>query len=323
MPEVPAIGAIADPGQGTDGEKRRAHVLGRRACRHQQAGAADREQCLPRREARLPVDREAGEAHSRKPARPRPGRGERRHAPKQREDEREERSGTELPGAGRSAVEPEAIREGHGGRRLRQRLDCELEGGCGERRERDQRRQSRCASEESRATEEPGAQKERRDDDVELLLDGERPGVEERVERRAGAEVALRERAQVDVGAEGRREEARQRGDVHRPDGRRQRPEGGDDDDHRREGGQQPPHAARVEAREAQPPLALELGDERARDHEAGDREEHVHAREAAREGQPRVEEDDERNCDPAQPLDIGSLRAGRRPPRTDCHRRH
>jgi hypothetical protein len=97
--------------------------------------------------------------------------------------------------------------------------------------------------------------------------------------------------------------------DFDRPD-RREEQEREDADRGEQDGRerQQPAGAAGVEAAQRYPPGPLELAEQEAGDEEAGDDEEDVDADVAAgEEGQPGMAEEDRRDRDSAQSLDVGS----------------
>ena len=156
-------------------------------------------------------------------------------------------------------------------------------------------------------------EQEQRPEEVELLLDAQRPVVQHRVLRSAEGEVVDRlegelpvrvvegggERVEANRGAEHRRGEelhAHSDGDQH--EGR-----------HR----EQTPDAAGVERAERDRPGGLELVDEQSRDQEARDHEEDVDPDVPAGDrGHARVERDDEHDRDRPQPLDVRAERPGR-----------
>ncbi len=118
-----------------------------------------------------------------------------------------------------------------------------------------------------------------RPEQVELLLDGQRPEVDEQ-QRRGAVEVA-RPRCHLDpVGGEGQRAESlptdgdeqvapHQSGgaDAHHDDGQ--------------QGGQQPAGATQPELRQVDPSTSADLAQQQSGDQEAGDDEEDVDAEEA------------------------------------------
>jgi hypothetical protein len=75
----------------------------------------------------------------------------------------------------------------------------------------------------------------------------------------------------------------------------------GDRGQHHERGREEPSRPAGVEARERDRPYAFELGEKQARDEEAGDDEEDVHADVAARgDGEPGMVDDDDHHGDGA-----------------------
>ena len=154
-------------------------------------------------------------------------------------------------------------------------------------------------------------QQEGRPDEVELLLDRERPEVEER--RRPGdrGEVVALGQREPDVGDGQRRggtigHDLRPVEETHEGPRRRER-----GDEHDRGRGQEAPDPAGVEPAERDPAAALVLAHEEAGDQEAADDEEDVDADEAAGDRQAGMEQDDEEDREPAEALDV---RAERRP---------
>ena len=147
---------------------------------------------------------------------------------------------------------------------------------------------------------------ERRPEQVELLLDAERPEVAEG-RRRRGPEVVRRVDREADVAdREGRRRAVE--GDlreVQRCEDEGRHADGHHDRDERC--GEDPPHPARVEGREADPARPLVLADDQAGDQEARQDEEGVDADEAAgRPREPEMEQEDGDDGDPAKTLEVG-----------------
>ena len=152
-------------------------------------------------------------------------------------------------------------------------------------------------------------------EEVELLLDAERPEVEDRRWRLPHREVVRRlhreshvrdvERSGCRVGRDARDQEGRQQDE---------RCDEGDDQDERR-GGQQAPRPARVEAREGDRPAGRPFPQQEPGDQEAGDDEEDVDPHEPAGDTPDRgVEQDDQHDGDRAQALDVTStIGVGRR----------
>ena len=119
-------------------------------------------------------------------------------------------------------------------------------------------------------------QKEGRVDDVELLLDRERPVVLERRGRPQGGQVVGADRLEVEV----RQEDGRPPPVVGRVIAEDEAEEdvGGHDDDHNDQGrrGKDPSAPTRVEADDRRPTGALSFAQQQPGDHEAGDDEEDV-----------------------------------------------
>ena len=131
-------------------------------------------------------------------------------------------------------------------------------------------------------TEQPeGHDQERRPDEVELLLDAERPEMAER--RRIGrGEVVGRLQGEAHVPERQRRCGA-VLGDTGYLEGREEeRSRDHRDRDGRQDGRQDAPQPPRIEATEIDPAGLLVLAKQQARDQEPGDHEEDVDAREAA-----------------------------------------
>ena len=144
----------------------------------------------------------------------------------------------------------------------------------------------------------PGQEQECRPQQVELLLDAERPEVQHRGDRRRVPVVGLLH-GESDVGDVdgGRRDVLGHRREAHRRQDHGGRHEG--DGEHQERGGQDPPRASRVERGEREAIRGSELAQEQARDQVAGDDEEDVDADVAARElGNPGVEQHDEDDRD-------------------------
>ena len=147
-----------------------------------------------------------------------------------------------------------------------------------------------------------------RPDQVELLLEAQRPEVEIRRWARHRREVVPGRHGEPDVGrgqGRGRAVEGHRR-----PVERRQERVGRDerDDQAGRGGGQDPPHATRVEVTDVDPAGPVVLPDQETRDQEPADQEEDVNADVAP--GDPAevgVVQDDEEDGDPAQALDVGA----------------
>ena len=167
---------------------------------------------------------------------------------------------------------------------------------------------------------EQGQREKQGPDEVELLLDRERPVVQQRRRRLALGEVVepacgevevRREPSGVEAVVDGlaRSHEVHEevRGDV----GRHQR-------QHR--GRQDPPRAANVEPEQRDRPGLARLGEQQARDQEAREDEEDVDADvPAGHRADARVGEDDEQHGDGAKPLNVLAVRKrGRRRRRPD-----
>ncbi len=172
----------------------------------------------------------------------------------------------------------------------------------------------------ARARERADRQDEERDDDVELLLDGQRPGVTQRRRVTDLVEVAVAPADQppVEVEAQGGECVAAELlllGGLLEEGGVRQNC--GDEDEHRR---QHAPRATHVETAHVDATGALTFLDEDARDEEAGEHEEVVDAHPAADEARrAEVIRDDEQDeqAAVASPRSSGSPRA-----RSGCRRR-
>ena len=171
---------------------------------------------------------------------------------------------------------------------------------------------------------------QRREEQVELLLDRQRPRVEQWVERLGRVEVALGEPGEVDVRHRERRGETRTgsrcmlggadravRRDRHDRDGQRERR-------------QDPAGAPTVEVGERHPSGGVDLSQQHRGDHEARDDEEDVDADESAGHREPGMERHDQEDRDPAESLDVlppvsglgaGRPRRGRVLRRTRRHR--
>ncbi len=147
-------------------------------------------------------------------------------------------------------------------------------------------------------------QHDERPDEVELLLDRQRPRVEER--RRLGDRAEVRRVAADEVPVAD--VEDRGRGRRHDVDvAERGRPHRGDDPDHRNEEeqrGQQPPGPPPPEPDEGDRPVVPPLRQEQRRDQEPGEREERVDAVVAAGEPREVVERDDPEDGDRPQPVE-------------------
>ncbi len=217
--------------------------------------------------------------------------------PRQR---RHEGGARELPGAGRQDVERPV---GRGRRQPHRRCQRHHE------RPREQHPQQTAGRDAGAPRQGDGQQDQQRPEDVELLLDAERPGVQVRARGDGVGEVVLPLVREQQVGDEqhGRRPVPREAG----PDQRRQdqdAPEQRDRHD-QRERRYQPPHAARPELDEVDGPVAVHLAQKQRADEVAGDHVEDVDAGEPAGDRDPRVVDDDGEHSDRAQPVDVGAER--------------
>ena len=169
------------------------------------------------------------------------------------------------------------------------------------------------------AGDEDGREEQRRPDEIELLLHGQRPEVEERRGRGDGREIVGRRRREPEVPDRERRrgpieEQVRPIERVGENGGGRQR----HDEDHD-PGRGKAANASSVEVPKAHGPASLDLSKQQARDQEAGDHEEDVDADEAAADREESgVEQDHETHGDTSQALDVRAkpvLRRRRRRP--------
>ena len=147
---------------------------------------------------------------------------------------------------------------------------------------------------------------------VELALDGQRPGMQQRLQCQViGVEIVARDLLEQDVRREhgrrrlGLRQEAHVLGQEHEEEG------GAAGEQHDGERGEDPPDAPLVEGREREA-AARELAPHDGGDEEAGEDVEHVDADEAAANaGEAVMEQDHDRDRDGAQPVEIGPVAAG------------
>ena len=214
--------------------------------------------------------------------------------------DRERAAGEQLVGAGVRAV-------------VRQRARVEQDrqgGGDGGQREHRAEQQPVTDGVAARARDRgPQPEQQRRPEDVELLLDAERPEVDQRAVDVARREVVDLRQGEAPVRAvqRGERRVVADRslvGAVHE-DVRR---DDHDRDDERR-GRQQPAHAARVEAREVDAAAAQQLVDEQARDEVARQHEEDVDADEpASRPAVAEVKDDHEDHGDSTDPVEMRAV---------------
>ncbi len=148
---------------------------------------------------------------------------------------------------------------------------------------------------------------QRREHEVELLLDAQRPVVQQRHLLRRRAEI-VGAAVEIDV-AEGERRPDQRTGEADqlRREQEEDRDDGGDRADHE-EGRHDAPHPPLVEAEDREAAFRG-LGIDRLGDQEAGDDEEHVDADEAA--GQPvraEMEQHHAEHGDGAQSVDMGAV---------------
>ncbi len=292
---MPQVERVADPAQ--EPERRDGHQPGRApaplAGRDERRGAQRGEQRRDARVGRRGIHDQGRGEDRRQP--PPAEQGQRRPGEPGEGDagDGEQAAGRQLPGPGREQV------EGPPGRGL---------GG-------DEAGRERCREDEAQDDGGPDSgspaarpeQQEERPGKVELLLDAERPEVEERRGRADGREVVACRSREPEVGHRrgSRRPVERQPGPVER--GHDHGGDGQDDRDRDERRRQQAPDAAPVEPDEVDATCPLTLPQQEAGDEEAGDDEEDVDAHEAARDGrQLRMEEEDEEDGDPAQALDVG-----------------
>jgi hypothetical protein len=281
VPEIERIGTVTDVPQGTDGERSEAAGDDERGAPGREERGVARERSRAREADRCGGDR--GKADPTHGARD----------PESRCRDREHRAESELPRAGRR-------REvGGGGRRAR------LADRPGERGEpagagdEDEREPAAPRAEENRG-------QERRPDEVELLLDRERPEVQERRRRLRLREVVAPDPREVDIRAErGGPEAVRDRFPSPNEVEQVASSEVGDEQRQRRRG-QDPPRPPNVEAGERDRPAPLGLREQDPGDQEPGEDEEYVHTDEtAAEEGHARVAERDEQNRNRPETLDV------------------
>ena len=300
VPEVPAVGEVADPDRRPRAEPARDHAA--------LAGARDEEQRDPDHEQRGLAGREHPGPVEDEQADDEPGhacRGDdvgqaERDPAEEGHAERHERPRAELPGAARRSVEAEPLRVLDAADRIGERIAVgEVERERGGAADRDDRQPA--------PSELPAEQEQRREDEVELLLDPECPRVQERVEPGADVEVAAAQVVEIEVGREERGGDPGQAGGLLRCDRAAEDAGGRDEHEQHGQGRQKAADAPGVEGAEAEPAGVRELAHERRGDHEAGDDEEDVDAREAARQWQARVVADHEQHGEGPQPLDVGA----------------
>ena len=171
-------------------------------------------------------------------------------------------------------------------------------------------RSSRVKTAPTLARDEHQRDQHRRPDQVVLLLDRQRPRVQQRHQVRLHAEVVAAEPEQ-DVGRRKRRCERRlrqvlllagHRQQQHRAEQYRRR-------EHQRKRGQQATHAARIEARKRDRARLAQLFDQQAGDEKTGDDEEHVDADETAAEARHAgMKSHHDRYGDRPQSVDVGPV---------------
>ena len=302
VPEIEAVGALADPGEGTDLQGGASHAR-RRDDRQHEHGCGERGQRDPEAEgprARLIANHEQREQHNRRPRSDRPTepRPACRGGPRAvRCGIREGQSGTEHEP---DEVGVGAVVDARGGRRVEESgHECRRSESHGQR---DGHPDSWCVGEAQQREGGKGPEQ------IELLLDGERPQVHEELGRRC-VEV---------VGAVSDLEPVRREGrcpqglaaDSDEQVGLDESGDQGRDEDAEREGREQAAGAASPEAGQVEPAVPPHLADQQRGDEEARDDEEDVDAEEAA--GQPgRVEVegddgDDRQRAKTVEPREVG-----------------
>ena len=305
VPEVERVGDAPDEAQGPEREQRpRAGERAGEPGGDHDGGARDRcDRRAARELGRRGVD-ERRDDDRREPRDARPERGEPRHAHEARRDQRDAGARGELPHA----------------RRGREVRDRGLRGGC------DQRIGERCDADDGQhgppaharaparaAPADPQrGEEQQRPDEVELLLDAERPVVQHRVLRCAERQVVDRLERELPVRVIERRRD-RVEAHLRAEDGRREEQHAGRDrDEHEQRDGQQAPRATGIERGECDRARALHLVDQQAGDQEPRDDVEDVDAHIAARDPRdPGVERQHEHDGDGAQALDVGPERPG------------
>ena len=220
--------------------------------------------------------------------------------------DRQQAAQAQLPGAGRQAV------EGPRGRPV---------GEPDRARERDDRHEGQDhARAEARLAQARGHDQQGRPDQVELLLDAQRPVVQERRGADALGEVVHGGGREAHVGGAegGRHRVARHARQVQRRHDHPGEREGDQDDDRGRR--QDAPGPSGVEGGEVDAPGALALAQQQAGDQEAGEDEEDVHPDVAAGDpGHARMERQDQEDGQPAQPLKVRSEGLAARPCSAPC----
>ena len=293
---VEQVERIRDVAQEVHGAGRGAGAEVERA-EHQQRGGQDHDQ---RGRAGVRRGGRVGQGSDQHAQRQPPGRGRHRRRAALQREHRADRAGQQFPGAEGQQEEGRLRLEMHGGEAGQQAAEAQR-------------------GEQFERIGAPPVQAEveqRRQHEVVLFLQRQRPGVQQRLERRGRVEVA-RLLPQHDVGgkAQGARhlpEQFEQVG-AREQQGAERRAEG----QHRVAGRQQAPEAAGDEAGVGEG-AALDGREDVARDQEAGEDEEHVHPEVAA--GQEilvGVVEQHGEHRQAAQPLDVvaqrARLRAGER----------
>ncbi len=299
VPQVDAVGALADPLERSPAEQGRRTGAQGRTRGHDRGGGQHGQRGGDAGEGGGVAEGHRRDDHGDE-ARPTEQGPDRAGDPQElRGQEGQPGTGQQLPGAGGQAVErPRLVprRQPHAGRQ-RDRPE-----------HRDQPRHRRSVAAPVAGDE----QQEDRPHQVELLLHRERPEVEQRRRCQVGGQVVALLVGEDDVHDEGgcreavaRQVELRQRCQ-HEGAGH----EGGDDDEAR--GRQEPAGAPGPEAAEAETTGHTELADQQRGDEEAGEDEEHVDADVAATEGaEIGVVRQDEQDRERSQPLDVAA-EAGR-----------
>ena len=290
VPEIERIADQPDPAQRATGQKPAHRPRAARAC------GKDRDRAQHGRQRRgagkrgRPVIGQNRQHDRRQPQQPKPGRALR---PRQmrRAQQRQQRPRQQFPDPREGQVEGGLRR----GRHLMQR-EPERERGA---KPEPEHRPAPPADPQ------PEPQK-RRKEEVILLFDRERPGVQQRLDLGRFGEIAL-EPPEMQVRGEKRRR-PQALAELHEMFGQEQgrRREAGQRE-HGEKRGEDPPQPALVEAQKREPPrLGLaqqDRGDQKARDHE-----EDVDADIAAGQAEPGMKEHDRHDREGAQPVDIGAI---------------
>ncbi len=311
VPQVPAVGDVADPHHRPAAEGPRHPALRAQSGDDEQRGSAHRDERDRAREQRGARQYPRTPKHKNDPDHARDQGAVRLDAGEVGDEQGQERADRELPGPGQRRVVREPRRRG-------QEL-AERAPGCAHTdEERDQADDShdprhRGAHRETRCVTAGCVNRQReqqREHDVELLFHRERPRVQQRVRVERGVEVTDLGAVEVAVGEERRRRRAGGRGLALGQDrvlerGRRHR----DGHDQQGECGKDAAHPAGVERGEAQAVRRGEFAPQQLRDDETGDDEEHVDADVTPRQRQPGVEGHDQEHGEPAEALDVGAVR--------------